>query len=101
MKPIAARPLPQQLLAVLGATACILLIPLLAMQFTDEVAWSPFDFAVAGVLLGGFGLAWVLGARLLRHAQARLAFGLALGALLVLVWAELAVGVFGSRFAGS
>ena len=26
-------------------------IPLVAMQFTDEVAWTSFDFVVAGVLL--------------------------------------------------
>ena len=35
------------------ATAFILLLPLLAMLVTDEVAWGPADFAVAGALLGG------------------------------------------------
>jgi hypothetical protein len=38
------------------ATACILLVPLVAMQFTDEVDWGLADFVVAGALLGGTGL---------------------------------------------
>ena len=39
-------------------TALLLLIPLLAMRFTDEVAWSPTDFAVAGALLFGTGFTY-------------------------------------------
>ena len=38
------------------ATAFILLLPLVAMQITDEVDWGLADFALAGVLLGGTGL---------------------------------------------
>jgi hypothetical protein len=38
------------------ATAFILLLPLGAMQFTDEVNWGVFDFVAAGILLGGSGL---------------------------------------------
>jgi hypothetical protein len=38
------------------ATALILLLPLVAMQFTDEVDWGLADFAFAGALLGGTGL---------------------------------------------
>ena len=38
------------------ATAFILLLPLVAMQITDEVDWGLADFAVAGALLGGTGL---------------------------------------------
>jgi hypothetical protein len=38
------------------ATALILLLPLVAMQFTDEVDWGVADFIVAGALLGGTGL---------------------------------------------
>jgi hypothetical protein len=38
------------------ATALILLVPLVAMQLTDEVDWGVFDFVSAGALLGGSGL---------------------------------------------
>jgi hypothetical protein len=37
-------------------TAFILLLPLIAMQITDEVDWGVADFVLAGVLLGGSGL---------------------------------------------
>jgi hypothetical protein len=37
------------------ATALILLVPLVAMQITDEVDWGVADFVVAGALLGGAG----------------------------------------------
>ncbi len=38
------------------ATAFILLLPLVAMQVTDEVDWGVADFVFAGILLGGTGL---------------------------------------------
>jgi hypothetical protein len=44
-------------------TACILLVPLVAMQITDEVDWGVADFVLAGVLLGGSGLLLELAVR--------------------------------------
>jgi hypothetical protein len=71
----------------------LLLIPLVAMQFTNEVKWDGLDFAVAALLLGGTGLAYVLLARRLgRRRQRMIAGALLLGALL-LAWAQLAVGI--------
>jgi hypothetical protein len=77
------------------ATALILLVPLLAMQFTDEVAWGMFDFVVAGTLLGGTGLIHQLAARRAGNIAYRAAVGVALAAALLLVWLVLAVGVIG------
>jgi hypothetical protein len=37
-------------------TTAVLLVPLVAMQFTSEVDWSPFDFAFAAILLAGSGV---------------------------------------------
>ena len=79
------------------ATAFILLLPLLAMRFTDEVDWSVADFALAGALLFGTGLAYELVARKARNFAYRLAVGVALATALLLVWTNLAVGLIGSE----
>ena len=88
------RPVTTDLLRVILATACLLLVPLVAMQFTREVNWTGFDFVVAAVLLGGTGTAWVLLSRLVRGARERKLLGLVLLGALLVVWAELAVGIF-------
>jgi hypothetical protein len=74
------------------ATGLILLIPLIAMQFTAEMNWTLFDFVAAGVLLFGTGLIFVLAARKARKYRA--VIGLVLAAALIWLWAELAVGIF-------
>jgi hypothetical protein len=79
------------------ATALILLLPFLAMQFTDEVVWNLADFAVAGVLLFGAGLTYALLARKAGNIAYRAAVGVAVAAALVLVWMNLAVGIIGSE----
>jgi bacteriorhodopsin len=84
----------RRILWILLATALILLVPLAAMQFTDEVKWDLFDFGAAGALLLGTGLAYDLAARKLRNPRHRAYAGVALLLLLLLVWAELAVGIF-------
>ncbi len=75
------------------ATGAILLIPLLAMQITDEVAWTPADFFVMGSLLFGSSSLFVLIARKLKSSYQGY-LGLVFAALFLYAWAELAVGVF-------
>jgi len=75
------------------ATAIILLVPLIAMQFTDEVVWDFADFVVAGILLFGTGLAFRLVAGRFAKRSHRIAVSLALASALLLVWAQLAVGL--------
>src|SRR5688500_13320264 len=53
----------KRFVVILLAITCILLLPLLAMRFTNEVNWTPFDFVVAGALLLGAGLAYEFLAR--------------------------------------
>jgi hypothetical protein len=76
--------------------AAILLVPAVAMRFSDEVAWTPSDFAVAGALLFGAGLALRLLAHGARAGAYRLAAALAVGGTLLLVWLVGAVGVVGA-----
>lgn len=78
-------------------TALILLIPLIAMQFSDEVVWDLFDFLVAGVLLSGTGASFIIISRLSEQIMYRIALGIALLSALLLVWVNGAVGLIGSE----
>lgn len=78
-------------------TALLLLIPLAAKLFVADMAWTLFDFVAAGGLLFGAGLTFVLVARLGDSTAYRLAVGVAVAAGLLLVWANLAVGLVGSE----
>ncbi len=79
------------------ATAFILLLPGLAMQFTDEVVWGLADFALAGTLLFGAGLTYELVAKKAGQRAYRAAVGVAVAAALIMVWMNLAVGLIGSE----
>ena len=86
---------------MLLTVAILLLIPLIAMQFTAEVNWTPFDFVVAGLLLIGAGLIFDLVIRKIKNIKSRIAISLVLLIALLLIWAELAVGIFGTPLSGS
>lgn len=91
----------KRLTAIVLTVALLLLIPLIAMQFTNDVNWSPFDFSVAGILLLGTGLLCELVLRKVTNSRHRVVIMLAILVALFLVWAELAVGIFGTPLAGS
>lgn len=88
--------------SVWAGLAIMLILPALAMSLGAEgVDWSGSDFVIMGGLLAVLGLGIEAAVRLVRDRWWR---RIALGAVLVLfvlVWAELAVGLFGSPFAGS
>lgn len=88
-------------MGIVLAVPVLLLIPLIANQFTDGEGWSSFDFIVAGVLLLGTGLLCELVLRLVKKPGQRLIIVGVILLALFLVWAELAVGIFGTPFAGS
>lgn len=84
-----------------GALALVLALPALAMQFTSDVDWSPADFGIMALLLGALGLAIEAAMRLLHSWPSRLAAGGAALLVFLVIWAELAVGILGTPFAGS
>ncbi len=86
---------------ILITAALLLTVPLIAMQFTTEVKWSAFDFIIMGILLLSTGLAVEFTLRKIRKPAYRLMACFGILVILFLVWAELAVGIFGSPFAGS
>lgn len=79
----------------------LLLIPLIAMHFTDEVCWTLLDFVTAAVLLLGTGLLCELVIRKVKNINYRVVICILLLAALLIIWIELAVGIFGTPFAGS
>jgi len=81
-------------IGIVLAPASILLLPLLAMQFTDDMAWGVFDFVLAGVLLMGIGLVYAL-VRNAGDLAYRAAVGIAIATALFLVWMVGALGVIG------
>lgn len=91
----------KRLIIIISAVFILLLIPLIAMQFTNEVDWNIFDFAIMGVLLTGTGLLCELALRKVKSVQNRIIICAAILFILFLIWAELAVGIFGTPFAGS
>ncbi|MBI1401784.1 MAG: hypothetical protein GC147_01040 [Porphyrobacter sp.] len=74
--------------------ALLLAVPLVAMQFTREVVWTPGDFIVAAGLLALLGLGIDSALRLRSSALVRGAAVLLALAAFLTVWAELAVGIF-------
>jgi hypothetical protein len=76
-----------------GAAAFILLLPMVAMQFTDEVNWTASDFVFAGVLLFGSLGAYELAARRTDNATYQFGVGMAITAAFLLTWINAAVGI--------
>jgi len=77
--------------------AVLLLLPLVAMQFTDEVDWDETDFMVMGAMLFVACGAFELAARMTGNMAYRAAIGVAVVGMFLLVWINLAVGIIGSE----
>ncbi len=90
-----------RIVGILSIATALLLTPLIASQFTNEVRWTVFDYLVAGALLYGTSLAAEFVMRRVTNKGKRLLFAGIMLLALFLIWAELAVGLFGTPFAGS
>jgi hypothetical protein len=73
----------------------LLLLPLVAMRFTDEVNWTASDFVFAGVLFGSVGLAFEFIVRKSGSLAYRYGAALAVVAAFLTIWANAAVGMIG------
>ena len=79
----------------------LLLFPLVGTLVSNEVNWSFFDFIVMGILIlsMSFGIKQVV--MITKNTNYRV---LIIGMILlvfILIWVELAVGIFDTPFAGS
>lgn len=84
-------------IAAWATAAILLLLPLFAMQVTNEVAWDLADFVFAGVLIVGVGVAYELTVRMTGNTPYRAAVAVALAAAFILIWINLAVGIIGTE----
>ncbi len=76
-------------------TGVILFIPFMAMQFSNEVNWSLFDFIFAGVFIFGIGSIYKLLTRKKGNIIYRISTGLFLISILMIIWINGAVGILG------
>ena len=83
------------------APLAMLLIPLIAMKYSDEVHWTLIDFAIMGVLLLVAGMWTQRVVKRVKSFPRRATYIILVILLFLLVWAELAVGIFGSPLAGN
>ncbi|MBB3219243.1 hypothetical protein [Pseudoduganella umbonata] len=90
VKPFSTR----NVLRVLYVTGALLLIPLASMLLGGAFNWGVFDFVAAAVLLAGTGVALEFARARLRSRTSRMAAGAVIVLALLIVWAELAVGIF-------
>jgi hypothetical protein len=79
---------------ILSTVVLLLMVPLIAMQFTGQVKWSVLDFVIAALLLLATGLAINRVMSTVKRKKHRIVFSLMIIFVLLLIWAELAVGIF-------
>ena len=71
------------------------------MMLTDEINWTLADFIVMGFLLIGFGFGIHFISTRTKNLKVRILYIGIICVLFLLIWAELAVGIFDSPLAGS
>jgi hypothetical protein len=75
-------------------TAMLLVIPLVAMQFSTAVSWTVRDFVAAAALLFSAGSSMVIVFRRVSSRFYRRLFIALIALALAVIWVELAVGIF-------
>ena len=79
----------------------LLIIPLLGVLLTDVVQWGVFDFLLMSSLLLALGIAINLTLLNIKYFNKRIAIIFIVILIFLLIWVELAVGVFNTPFAGT
>ena len=84
----------ENLLIIVLTTLLILLVPLVAMQFTDQVNWKIGDFAIMAFLLLLVGFSFEIISRKFSNIWHKVAIAVVLFLLFLIIWLELAIGIF-------
>lgn len=80
-----------------GGAIALLAVPLVAMQFTEEVVWTASDFLAAGAMFGAVGCGFEVAVHMSRNIFYRAGAAVGLLAGLLLVWVNGAVGFLGDE----
>ncbi|WP_089696411.1 hypothetical protein [Chryseobacterium culicis] len=91
----------QKTLIIYALPLALLSIPLVGNLISNEVNWSASDFLIAGVLLFTTAFLVNLVRNGIKKQSQKVLFTIFILLALALIWLELAVGIFGSPFAGS
>jgi len=84
----------KRLIGIVFTVSVLLLLPIIAMQFTNEVNWNISDFIVAGILLLGTGFLIELIIRKVKRKNYQIILSLVALLTLLIIWIQLAVGIF-------
>lgn len=79
----------------------LLLLPLIGMFFSNEINWSFFDFIIMGILILSLSFSIKQVLKTTKNINYRILIIAVILILFLIIWAELAVGVFDTPFAGS
>ncbi len=79
----------------------LLLFPLLGMLVSTEIKWGVFDFIIMGIFLTAFSLGINQAFKKSKNIKFRIFIVGIIILLFLLVWAELAIGIIGTPFAGN
>ncbi len=90
----------KRLLIIAGIVVLILSIPMTLMLLENNVDWELADFILAGIVLFGVGMTIDYISRKLANHKYKTLIIISIIILLLLLWAELGVGIFGSPIAG-
>ena len=91
----------KNLFKIIVVTGIVVFIPFIAMLITDEVRWNTFDFVLMDLMIFSSVLLGVTFQKKNKNPKKRILVMIILLLLFLLIWAELAVGIFDTLFAGS
>ncbi|REC46345.1 hypothetical protein [Chryseobacterium pennipullorum] len=91
----------QKTLTIYALPLVALCIPLMGNLLSKEVNWSASDFLIAGILLFTTAFLINLVRNTIRKQRQKVMICIFIVLALALIWIELAVGIFGSPWAGN
>jgi hypothetical protein len=91
----------QTTLAIFAVPTLLMAVAFLGNLFIEGWNLSRFDFILAAILLFGTAGLISLVRTIVKNSNYKILISLLIVVILVLVWMELAVGLFGTPFAGS